>query len=178
MRLLKWLIGGALASFSLFALSIHFGKVEVNLNFGAPLSAVAPRTTQSLPEQSTVQHLKCMMRAGPMDQKTYSFSIDPVARKAAWADYGMALEIRHLDDLRIHTRIKLSLAGWPDHDHISFNFNRLTLTVEGALSREPSAAEVAKCRVEAKGGWTEYCTDYFVVGELSGGTCQLIQRGF
>jgi len=38
MRVLRWLFGGALLSFSLFAVSIHFGKVEVNLNLGgAPL---------------------------------------------------------------------------------------------------------------------------------------------
>ena len=113
MRLLKWLIGGALLSFSLFALSIHFGKVEVNLNFGAPLSPVAPKTTQSLPERSTVQHLKCVMRGGPMDKATYSFSIDPPSRKASWAEYGgRSLIITHLDEQRIHTAVTLSLSGY------------------------------------------------------------------
>ena len=61
------------------------------------------------------------------------------------------LEIDHLDDLRIHTSAKLRLSGWPEHDYISFNFNRLTLVVEAALAHTPSSEEIAKCRAQAKG---------------------------
>jgi formylglycine-generating enzyme required for sulfatase activity len=50
MKLLRWLVGGALLSFSLFALSLHFGKVEVNLNFGGtpwrPLSTPSDQKSQ------------------------------------------------------------------------------------------------------------------------------------
>jgi hypothetical protein len=52
MRLLKWLVGGALMSFSLFALSLHFGKIEMNFHFGAP--AIAPKPSRAVDEKPAV----------------------------------------------------------------------------------------------------------------------------
>jgi hypothetical protein len=52
MKILKWLFGGALMSFSLFALSLHFGKVELNINLGGvPLKPFAPVTPVPAPSQ-------------------------------------------------------------------------------------------------------------------------------
>ena len=52
-----------------------------------------------------------------MDGKVYSFSIDTVGRKAAWAEYGVPLEIGHLDDLRISISAKLRLLPLPWSAH-------------------------------------------------------------
>ena len=106
-----------------------------------------------------------------MHGHVYSFSIDTVGRKAVWAEYGAPLEIVHLDDARIHTSAKMRLAGWPEHDHISFNFNRLTLVVDASLSLTPTADEMAKC------GWpsARWCEGHRVIAS-SIGNCELIAR--
>jgi hypothetical protein len=43
--MLKWLLGGGLISLTLFAFSIHFGKVDVHINIGNPISARSPIST-------------------------------------------------------------------------------------------------------------------------------------
>jgi len=40
---LKWIFGGGLISITLFAFSIHFGKVDGHINFGVPTSATSPK---------------------------------------------------------------------------------------------------------------------------------------
>jgi hypothetical protein len=105
-------------------------------------SASAPKSASSSPvvplQRPTVPtYFKCAMSGGVMDGHVYSFSIDTIGRKAAWAEYGVPLDIVHLDDLRIHTSAKLTLSGWPEHDHIGFNFNRLTLATATSASALP-----------------------------------------
>jgi hypothetical protein len=95
---------------------------------------------------STTKYFRCTMTGGVMDKMVYSFSIDPASKKAAWAEYGVPLEVKYIDDLRIHTDVKLRISGWPEHDHIGFNFNRLTLAVEAALIHTPSPKEISQCR--------------------------------
>ena len=114
-----------------------------------------------------------------MNGRTYTFSIDTSPKKtAAWADYGVSLSVMHLDEQRVHTDVKMTITGWPEHNHIGFNFNRLSLAVEGLLSREPTQEEVIKCREQRKGQWQDYCNDHLVIGEISHGTCEEIARAF
>lgn len=178
MRILRWLVGSTIVSFSLFALSLHFGKVDVHLNFGAPFQKEGSLRSSTGTSQASMLFLKCAMQGGTMQGKTYSFSFDPAARTAGWADYGMPLEILYLDEQRLHTNVKLRLSGWPEHDLVSFNFNRVTLAVEGRLGRMPSSEEIAKCRAQPDGPWQLFCASPHAVGEPSEGTCKLIERGF
>jgi len=131
--------------------------------------------TEASAQPATPTYFRCSMKGGVMDGKVYSFSIDTAGKKAAWAEYGIPLDIVHLDDLRIHTSTKLRISGWPEHDHVGFNFNRLTLIVDGALSRVPSSVEISECRAKAKGGWSGYCDSWLVVASSSG-TCEVIAR--
>jgi hypothetical protein len=123
-----------------------------------------------------VRHLKCTMHDGTMAGLTYSFSMDTAKRTAAWADYGIQLSVGHLDEQRLHTTANMQISGWPAHTQVGFNFNRLTLRVEGALTREPSDKEVTDCRAQAKGPWLDYCEHRLVVGELSHGSCEELAR--
>jgi formylglycine-generating enzyme required for sulfatase activity len=149
-------------------------------NSGLPAFPASTSPAQQAPVQQSPAptYFKCTMKGGVMDGKVYSFSIDAARKKAGWAEYGVPLEIVYLDDLRINTNANIRVSGWPDHDHISFNFNRLTLVVQGALARHPSADESAKCIANLTKGWSApaYCNDPLLVGEFSGGTCEVITR--
>jgi hypothetical protein len=48
--MLKWIFGGGLISITLFAFSIHFGKVDVHINIGVPTSAAPPRVIGPKPK--------------------------------------------------------------------------------------------------------------------------------
>jgi formylglycine-generating enzyme required for sulfatase activity len=140
---------------------------------GAPEPKTAsPATVSSVvtpPPRQRPLYLKCAMKGGVMDGKAYSFSIDTVGRKAAWAEYGVPLEIAHLDDLRIHMSATLRIPGLPEHDRISFNFNRLALEVVAELT-QPEA--IRRC-------WTRrqnYCDLIPNLVASSSGTCELIAR--
>jgi hypothetical protein len=124
------------------------------------------------------RYLKCTMTGGTMGGRVYRFSIDTAKKTAAWADYGIALNVVHFDEERVHTNAKIRLSDWPEHTHIGFNFNRLTLAVEGVLSRERSSKEVADCRAQPKGPWLNYCESPLVVGDTSYGACTEIGRAF
>ncbi len=118
------------------------------------------------------RNFKCTMRGGIMDGRVYSFSIDAENKKVVWANYGVALDIAHIDDQRMHTDVKFRLSGWPEHDYIGFNFNRLTMAVEGGLSRDHTEEECPKEREV-----DNFChMSRVVVGEISGGDCVEIGR--
>lgn len=113
-----------------------------------------------------------------MNGEVYTFSIDTAKKRAEWADYAIALNVTHLEEHRVHGRVEMRLPGKPEHDYVVFNFSRLTLAVDGLLVRRPTAEEVAKCRGQAKGPWSDNCGLHLVVGEVSHGTCEAIARAF
>lgn len=175
-RTSTWLVaivGGAIATvIGGVVLYLLLPQQSLTPSSGEPAKSYTPRTAIG------AAHLQCAMQGGVMAGRVYTFTIDPDARRAAWAEYGMPLEIAHLDGQRIHTNLKISISGWPAHDHVSFNFNRLSLTVDAALTRLPSPDEVSKCRNVPVGPSPGFCDSPFVVGEISRGACTVIHRGF
>jgi hypothetical protein len=164
----NWLvaiIGGAIATV--------IGGVVLFYVLPSQAPGLAPPTTSA----TGPRHLKCAMRDGTMIGRVYSFSIETVRKAAAWADYGVALRVVHFDEQSVRTNVKIQVSGWPEHTHVGFNFNRLTLGVTGVLSREPTEEEVSECRRQAK-GWSGYCDGFIVVGEVSHGACGEITRAF
>jgi hypothetical protein len=125
------------------------------------------------------------MRGGTMGGNIYSFAIDALQPQVVWTDNAAALEVVHVDDMRIHTRLERKFSGWslarlstpvdgwPKHDYIAFNFNRITRTVEGGLTREPTPDD---CRTP---GLSHLCDLVLVgVGQNSQGHCAEIARAF
>src|SRR5215467_5415613 len=148
-----------------------------DIYFAGQAPPVVPQAPVERPPTLTL--FKCTMKGGVMDGKIYSFSIDAARRKAVWAEYGgVPLEILLLDDLRINTNAKIRIPGWPEHDFISFNFNRLTIVVQGVLARYPSADWSANCIAHLKEKWSApaHCNNPLSVGEFSFGTCEVFAR--
>ena len=115
------------------------------------------------------------MSTGIMNGKTYSFAFNLPTRTVEWADYGVKLDVVALDDTILNTNVQMSISGWPPHDEILFNFNRVKMTVEGLIGKKQTSDDVEKCKSQAKGAWLDYCGMPIVVGS-SVGQCKLIER--
>jgi hypothetical protein len=98
-----------------------------------PASVAPPAGTAGL------RHLKCTMKGGTMVGRVFSFSIDADRKEVTWTDYGIALKVGCIDDKKILTGAEYRLrgSGWPKHEHIFFDFNRLTLSVQASLGQVP-----------------------------------------
>jgi hypothetical protein len=72
--MLKWIFGGGLISLTLFAFSIHFGKVDVHINIGNPISAgptISPKTppsSETSPKPSTFSPVPIPQLTGPSER--------------------------------------------------------------------------------------------------------------
>jgi hypothetical protein len=135
----------------------------------------------SLPVVATpgTNHLKCMMDSGPMSGRVYTFTIDTMLRKV-WSDEdGSYLSISRFDEQGITIDTALPYPNLPTHDHVRFQFNRLTMVVGGILFRKPTPDEVASCRATERPGGLTFC-DIIPrrVGEESHGSCAVISRAF
>jgi hypothetical protein len=74
------------------------------------------------------------MKGGVMDGKVYSFSVDVAASTGKWAEHGVSLDVFALHDRDFMAIAKLRISGWPEHDYITFHFNKHTL-VQAKLHR-------------------------------------------
>jgi hypothetical protein len=151
----------------------------------APPALTAPVSSSAAREPSGARYLRCTMRGGTMGGNVYTFAVDTSQAAVMWTDNATPLEVVHIDEMRIHTRLErkangwplrsltTSTDGWPQHDYISFNFNRVTRTVEGGLTREPTAQD---CQAP---GSSYLCNMVLVgVGQNSRGDCSEVVRSF
>jgi len=107
-------------------------------------------------------------------------TINP-ARKKVWTDEdGDYLRILRFDEQRIEIATMLPYSDLPPHDYVNFHFNRLTLAVEGSLSRNKTPEELSKSRAESgfREGDIDFCVGPTRVAKPSQGQCREFARAF